>query len=128
MADFECKSKATALAALDAIAAELGGAQQAALEAVKAWIRESAPDEADREELRKIFEHETEGRRKGREWFDRESQKVNGDRASAEPEEGAEWTCTWNAKNKQWRPPYPPPLVMEGEPSGAKAARREGSA
>jgi hypothetical protein len=125
MADFECKSVAMALTALNTIAAELKGTQQAAILAVKAWIQENVPKEFPSEELKKIFEYVTEGERKGREWYERGSRKVNGEWVSTEPEEGAEWTCVWNAKNKQWQPPYPPPLTMGGEPSGAKAARRE---
>jgi hypothetical protein len=125
MADFECKNRGTALAALDAIAAELNGTRQAALTAVKAWIRENVSSDIPREELEKIFTRETEGRRKGREWWERGSRKVNGAWASSEPEDGAERTCVWNAKNKHWQPPSPPPLATGGGPSGAKAAREE---
>jgi hypothetical protein len=128
MADFECKSIATALSALNAIAAELKGTQRAAILAVNAWIQENVPKEIPREELGKIFTSETEGQRTGREWYERGSRKVGGEWVSAEPEEGAERACVWNSKNKQWQPPCPPPPVMGGEPSGASAARREGNA
>jgi hypothetical protein len=103
-------------------------AYRAALLAVNAWIQENVPKEIPREDLGKIFTSETEGQRTGREWYERGSRKVNGEWVSTEPEEGAERACVWNSKNKQWQPPYPPPLIMGGEPSGASAARREGNA
>ena len=63
--------------------------------------------------LEQAFTSETEGHRKGREWWDRGSRKVNDKFIPTEPEDGAEWVCIWNAKHKCWEPPYPPPLVAE---------------
>jgi hypothetical protein len=103
--DFECKSKAMALNCLDAIAENLRGRQKAALYAVKGWLAENVPNPLSPETLQKlkdVFESETEGERLGREWYARGRRKLaNGEWASSEPENGAEWRCVWNSKTKE---------------------------
>jgi hypothetical protein len=117
MADFECKNVGMAITALDTIAASMEGTQRAAVLAVKTWVQKNAPAKLScetREKLLSIFNAETEGQRKAREWYNRGSRTVGGELVSTEPEGGAEWTCVWNAKTKRWEPPYPPPLISGG--------------
>lgn len=114
--DFECTSKAMALTALDTIAASMKGAQREAVLAVKAWVRENTSDGLTgevREKLESIFNAETEGQRKGREWYQRGSRKIGGEWVTPDPEDGAEWSCVWNAKAKRWEPPCMLPLAGE---------------
>ena len=112
---FECTSKAIALSALDAIAASMKGAQRDAVLAVKVWIQENVRQETSPDEVMQraweILGKESEGERKGREWNERGTRKINGEWVSSEPEDGAEWKCVWNAKTKRWEPPYPLPIV-----------------
>jgi hypothetical protein len=118
MANFECKNRAMALTALDAIASSLQGAQQAAVLAVKVWVEANAPPEPDREtweRLKRIFEG-NEWEQKGRAWLDQETSdptyegSTEGDlhhkhhEMIYEPEDGAELDCFWNAKYKAWEP------------------------
>jgi hypothetical protein len=114
MADFECKSRDMALTVLDTIAASMKGTQRQAVLAVKDWVRENTTTGYTQEELLRIFTShpETEGQRKAREWWDRGSRKVGGEWVTPEPEDGAEWTCVWNAETKRWEPPFPPPLIV----------------
>jgi hypothetical protein len=120
MADFECTNKAMALTALDTIAASMKGTQREAVLAVKAWVQENVPNPLSAETIQKlkdVFEYETEGERLGREWYNRGSQKLEtGEWVNSEPADGAEWKCVWNAKNKCWKPPFPPPLIQGREP------------
>jgi hypothetical protein len=112
MTNFDCKNRDMALTALDTIATSMQGTQQAAILAVKSWVQKNMPVVSSQEELNKIFYAKTEPQRKGEAWRNRGSQKVNGEWVSTEPEDGAEWTCVWNAKTKRWEPPFPPPLIM----------------
>jgi hypothetical protein len=110
-----CKSRAAAFAGLETMASSMPkGIQKDALTAIKNWLTENVPVPFGPETLQKlrdVFESETEGERLGREWWDRGSRKVDGEWVSTEPENGAQWTCVWNAKTKRWEPPYPPPLI-----------------
>jgi hypothetical protein len=102
--EFICKTRASALTALDAITENLpAGTQQSALLAVKAWIEDNCQAMQSREEtnaiLAKIFER-TPGEQKGLAWY----KKKKGELVSTEPEDGAEWKCAWNGKTKTWEP------------------------
>jgi hypothetical protein len=115
MSELTCKSREAALATLGTIAESLpSGTQRQALAAVAEWIRDTVSSESAEERdkiLRDIFFSETEGERLGREWWNRGSRKLqSGEWANTEPADGALWKCRWNAKTKQWEPPFPPPL------------------
>jgi hypothetical protein len=111
---FECASGAIALTVLDTIAASMKGTRRAALFAVKSWVEGNTSEPANAEELSRIFEETLRlipAQQKGRDWWDRGCKKIDGEFIPTEPEDGAEWTCIYNAKKKRWEPPYPPPLV-----------------
>jgi hypothetical protein len=112
MADFECKSRDMALVALDTIATSMNGTQRLAVLAVKEWVQENTTPRYIQEELLSILNAETEGQRKAREWWNRGSQKADGEWVTPEPEDGAEWICVWKAETKRWEPPFPPPLIV----------------
>jgi hypothetical protein len=108
--DLVCKNRAAALSSLDTMAAGMPqGMQRAALLAVKAWIEDNTQPSQSREEvnalLAKLFER-TPGEQKGQDWHNR---MIAGE--AAEPEDGAEWKCAYNARKGQWFPISTPPLM-----------------
>jgi fructosamine-3-kinase len=99
-----CKTRTAALVAIDTIAGNMySGTQRDALLAVKMWIEDNTRSEQNQEEfeakIAKLFK-KTEAEQKGWDWYCRGSKKVNGELVPAEPEDGAEWKCAWNAKKK----------------------------
>jgi hypothetical protein len=115
--DFVCKNRTAALSVLDTMAINIPrGTRRAALLAVRAWLEENTFPEHTQEELEKSFARalaETDGQRKAREWREKGSEK-HGDKwtPNAEPEDGAETECCWNAETKRWEPIVSPPWIL----------------
>jgi hypothetical protein len=52
-----------------------------------------------------------EPHRLGWDWYCRGSKKIRDEWVYTEPENGAEWTCIWNAEKKEWEPSTLPPWI-----------------